>query len=152
MNLAERFLQEGARSIDHDARVVHSAVPIDIPARCTISVHRLTARTDRVQVVNLRLEAGSLQVNGARGPALRLRADTAPERVTLIASADEPTTLWVWNGWIDQGLPQAWVGEAAIEHDLDGDRHTLRCSDGLDHPSFDDLVGSVVVRGVEQGS
>ena len=48
----------------------------------------------------------------------------------------------MWNSWRDgQGAMQAWVGDAGmLVEEGEGGRIVLRCSDGFDRPSFDDLV------------
>jgi hypothetical protein len=44
------------------------------------------------------------------------------------------------------GDTQAWIGNAGILIEQRADHVVLRCSDGYDEPTFDDLVVTVSIR------
>ncbi|HSC14144.1 MAG TPA: hypothetical protein VLI71_03465 [Gammaproteobacteria bacterium] len=81
----------------------------------------------------MKLDKGTLLVNGESLKDVVLWMDTAPDRVELVCNV-KPTgaELRVWNCWRDaEGIMQAWMGDAGIVVvDISSDRTVLRCSDG----------------------
>jgi hypothetical protein len=143
--LAERLAAAHGAPIEVDGKLVHMLFelpPIDVPAQLRIA---LRAGSARPQAVRLKVREGTLLVSGERADDVVLWSDSAPPVVTASVrplSAGKPATLRVWNAWRDPaGTMQAWIGDAGMLVEEPGPgEFVLRCSDGFDAPTFDDLV------------
>ncbi len=140
---ADRFAAAESSSIVVDGEAIHAMVEVPVEGPATIVVARVQARTDRPQ--GLVIDAGSrtLRVGVARSSRFTLWSDTAPEMVALSLAERGPCTLKLWNTWRDDLAEHAWVGWAAIKSDDRDGVVRLRCRDGHDDGSFDDLVVDV---------
>ena len=78
-------------------------------------------------------------------PTAAVWTHTAPETVTLEVVGRKARAIEVWNSWSFDGVDSSWVGNAGMLIGSDGATHTLRCSDGMGDPSFDDLVVTITV-------
>lgn len=135
-----------------------SGAPIDWEGQRVQMMYELNAEVDqdleirfkdlspaRPQGLRLRARGGVLDVNGSRLEDVVLWSDSAPEvvNVKLVpAKGKGPMNVRLWNTWRDAaGTMHAWIGNAGmlVEHHDDGSTD-LRCSDGFDEPTFDDLV------------
>lgn len=143
--LSELFMAAQGAPIEVDGQLVHMMYelpPIGGPATLHVS---LEASETRPQGVRLKARNGKVQVNDRLVDDVVLWSDTVPPIVTAIVqpqSPRKPMTLRVWNAWRDPaGTMQAWIGDAGmlVEEDEPG-KVVLRCSDGFDAPTFDDLV------------
>ncbi len=114
------------------------ALPAIGPSR--LVVHRVTARTDREQVLHLAVPDGSFRLRGRVGRTLRLRASAAPDRLEVEVDTPRPTVVQVWNGWIEDGTDRARSGEAGMVVERSGAGWLLQCSDGVAPADFTDLV------------
>ena len=144
MKLAERFQAAQGAPVEVDGQLAHMMYelpPLDGPARLRIALRAGEARPD-----GLRLKArnGHVVVDDQALDDVVLWSDSAPPEVTaeLQPGGGKPMSLRMWNTWRDgQGAMQAWVGDAGmLVEEGEGGRVLLRCSDGFDRPSFDDLV------------
>jgi hypothetical protein len=142
--LAERFARGEGAPVELDGRLVHmmhALAPVTAPAALRI---RLCPSGVRPQALNVSARDGTVLVNGEELTHVVLWTDTAPPEVVaeLRPAGGRPMTVHVWNGWRDhEDVAQAWIGDAGMVVEDHGDgRVTLRCSDGYDRPSFDDLV------------
>jgi hypothetical protein len=144
VTLAERFEAVQGAPVEIDGQLAHMMYelpPIAAPAELRIALRAGDARPE-----GLRLKArhGRVVVNGEPLDNVVLWSDSAPPEVVaeLQPRGRQPMSLRLWNTWRDaQGIAHAWIGDAGmlVERD-DGGRVVLRCSDGFDRPSFDDLV------------
>ena len=145
MKLGERFQQSQGAPVELDGQLVHMLYelpPVEAPASLRIALRHAAARP---QALNLSARHGTVLVNGQALTEVVLWTDTAPPEVVAElrpAGGRQPMTVRVWNGWRDsRDVVQAWIGDAGMLINPHGDgRVTLRCSDGYDQPSFDDLV------------
>jgi hypothetical protein len=143
--LAERLAAAQGAPIEVDGKLVHMMFelpPIDGPAELRIA---LEAGSARPQAVRLKVRGGKLLVNNQLVDDVVLWSDTAPPVVTARMrpqSSRKPMTLRVWNAWRDSaGTMQAWIGDAGLLVEESGSGEVvLRCSDGFDAPTLDDLV------------
>ncbi len=100
----------------------------------------------RPQALRLRARGAVLEINGSRLDDVVLWSDSAPESVIVRVVPDKfskaPMNLRLWNAWRDPaGTMQAWIGNAGMRVEQRDDGSTvLRCSDGFDEPTFNDLV------------
>lgn len=143
--LSERFEEAQGGPIELDGHSVHAMYEfpaIEQPATLRV---RLRSSSERPQGLHLKARQGSVLINEQELDDIVLWTDTAPPEVvaTLRPSGGrKPMNLRAWNAWRDdRDVVQAWIGDAGMLVEDDGDgRVTLRCSDGYNRPSFDDLV------------
>jgi hypothetical protein len=142
--LAERFQAAQGAPIEVDGQtavMVYDLPPTEAPAPLQIE---LETSSDRPQGLRLKARGGEIVANDQALDDVVLWTDTAPPQSTaeLRPKGSKPMTVRAWNVWRDEaGTMQAWIGDAGIVVEDDGSGTvTLRCSDGYDEPSFDDLV------------
>lgn len=143
--LAERLAAAQGAPIEVDGKLVH--MMFELPPISDAAELHIELETDsaRPQAVRLKARGGKLLLNDQLVDDVVLWSDTAPPSVTASLrpqSSGKPMTLRVWNAWRDPaGTMQAWIGDAGmlVEEPAPG-AVVLRCSDGFDAPSFDDLI------------
>jgi hypothetical protein len=150
VKLAEQFQAAQGAPVEVDGQLAHMMYelpPVTAPVRLRIT---LTPRGERPQGLRLKARDGQVVVNDQGLEDVVLWSDSAPPEVeaTLEPAGGKPMTVRVWNTWRDQqGAMQAWIGDAGMVVEEAGDgRVTLRCSDGFERPSFDDLVAELTVE------
>ncbi|MDH3753003.1 MAG: hypothetical protein OEU32_03940 [Acidimicrobiia bacterium] len=142
-DLATIFGESGSEIITHENRTVRAFVRIEVPARATLEITRLTASRRRPQAMKISANVGELVVDGSRAPTIALWADTSPRKVLVTIDNDERTTVDLWNAWRYGGADHAWLGNAGIVVQAEADHYTLQCSDGVGAVDFTDLVVTV---------
>jgi len=87
------------------------------------------------------LKRGSVTVNGQDSRDIVLWEATAPSTVEVaISKMKKGGELLVWNCWRGpQNQVMAWLGNAGMTVEHDGDTWRFRCSEGSGEASFDDL-------------
>jgi hypothetical protein len=147
--LAERFQAAQGAPVEVDGQTAHMMYelpPVTEPARLRIT---LTVNAERPEGVRLKARNGTVVVNDQELDDVVLWSDSAPPEVLaeLRPAGKKPMSLRVWNVWRDStGAMQAWIGDAGMLVEDDDGRVTLRCSDGFDRPSFDDLVAELALE------
>ncbi|WP_053732641.1 hypothetical protein [Nocardia sp. NRRL S-836] len=145
--LGELFAEGRGAPLDVAGQRVTMTYELPDPADGqTLRIAFTGARRDRREGLVVKARGGVLEVNGQRLAEVVLWTDTAPPLVELTVRRSGRGGLLVrmWNTWVDDaGVDQAWVGNAGIVVEETGDGAVLRCSDGYDDPSFDDLVVTV---------
>jgi hypothetical protein len=144
--LAELLSAAGGGPIDWSGQRVH--MMYELPQREADQELLITfgqPSPARPQGLRIKVRGGLVELNGEALDDVVLWSDTAPETVLLRfvpAKAKGPMTVRFWNAWRDtSGTMQAWIGNAGMLVETQDDGTTvLRCSDGFDEPSFDDLV------------
>lgn len=143
--LSDLFEDSQGGPIEVDGQLVHMMYefpPIESPARLRV---RMRPSSERPQALNMKARHGTVLINDQELDNIGLWTDTAPPEIVAglrPSGGKRPMNLRVWNGWRDhRGNEQSWIGDAGMLIEDHGDgRVTLRCSDGYDRPSFDDLV------------
>jgi len=96
----------------------------------------LNATADPAQGLRLKVDKGSVVVDGRKYKDVVLWADSAPADVEVTCDTGKNSTaeLRVWNCWKeDDGVMQAWLGDAGMVIDEHDQRVSIRCGDGT-HP------------------
>ena len=142
--LAGAFRSGSGRQTQWRGQTVHSVLSIPVVEGDTIEVQRIGSSQVRAQALKLGLDRGDLRANGLLVPTVAIWSHTAPEIVTLQVVGRRARSVDIWNAWSSGGVDSSWLGNAAMTVDHDGakvpDRWVIRCSDGLDEASFDDLI------------
>jgi hypothetical protein len=148
--LAERFQAAQGAPVEVDGQLAHMMYelpPVTAPLRLRVV---LKPGAERPEGLRIKARNGQVVVNDQALEDVVLWSDSAPPEVvaTLEPAGTKPMSVRVWNTWRDQqGATQAWIGDAGMVVEEAGDgRVTLRCSDGFDRPSFDDLVVELAVE------
>jgi hypothetical protein len=143
--LAERFAAAHGAPVEVDGGLAH--MMLELPPIGGPATLRIELRTDssRPQAIRLKARGGKVLLDAQLVDDVVLWSDTAPPAVTASLRptwSGAPMTVRVWNAWRDPaGTMQAWIGDAGmlVEEEKPG-VVMLRCSDGFDAPTFDDLI------------
>jgi hypothetical protein len=151
--LADRFASAGGAAIEVDGQLAHMLYELDPMATPTRLSINLTSTSPTAQGLRLKARGGTIAVDGRNLDDIVLWTDTAPALSTVVlvpSDRSAPLTLRVWNVWRDPAATmQAWIGDAGIVVDGESpERVVLRCSDGFDAPTFDDLVVELALSAV----
>lgn len=145
-NLSERLAEAKGAPIrlgEVEVRAIYELRFIDETA---LNVTFQQFRKDRAQALRLKAEGGILVANGLTLRDAAFWTDTAPQtfRVSFQPKHDGGVVK-MWNEWRDDsGTEHAWIGNAGMVVTVDADRTiSLKCSDGIGVPSFDDLVVTI---------
>ena len=134
--LAERFAKSQGQPQEVDGVLVENIYRRSVSNGQVVRVRRVQATTAPTQGLRLKLDKGSVVVGGRKHKDVVLWADTAPTDVEVVCDAGEASSaqLRAWNCWKDDdGVMQAWLGDAGMVIDEDGQRVLIRCGDGT-HP------------------
>jgi hypothetical protein len=143
--LADELAVAQGGPITWRGQLVHSVAEI-MAGTGVMHIRFLRASPSRRQALSLRSIAGTMTVAGHTENRLILWSDTAPSEVLVRLDPtppDGPMTLRCWNSWESGGVTHAWIGNAGMVVERDEGVVTLRCSDGHDEVSFDDLVVTI---------
>jgi hypothetical protein len=148
VSLAAAFRSGNSRKVKWQGKVVHSLVQLHAKEGDTIEVERISSSTTRAQALKIAVDKGNLRANGVLMPEAAIWTHTSPVLATLEVVGRKVRSVDIWNSWSFDGVDSSWIGSAGMLVETNGDQHTLRCSDGLGDPTFDDLIVNVVVRHV----
>ena len=138
--LSELFEGSNSDTITHRGKIIRAIVRIPVNDGALVTVNRLSVASPRPQAVKLALNSGVMDVNGYRGPEVALWSHNSPETNEIRIRGVGASLLEVWNAWSMGGVDTSWIGNAGIVAKSTPEGEILRCSDGLDIPSFSDLV------------
>ncbi len=145
-SLAAAFRSGNGRKTKWRGDVVYSLFQLSVKDGDTIDVIHKDASPTRAQALKLAVDKGNLRANGVVVSPVAIWTHTSPEKVSMQIVGRKARSLDIWNSWSFDGVDSSWLGSAGMRVESDGDRHTLRCSDGLGEPTFDDLIVEIMVR------
>lgn len=145
-SLAAAFRDGNGRKTKWQSETVHSLFQLNVKDGDTIEVTRLSASNTRAQALKMAVDKGSVRANGVVVSPIAIWTHTSPERVTLQVVGRRARSIDIWNSWSFDGVDSSWLGSAGMVIESTDNKHTLRCSDGLGEPTFDDLIVEIVVR------
>jgi hypothetical protein len=134
--LSERFAKSEGRPLEVNGVLVESIYRRSVSQGQAVRIRRVQATAMPVQGLRLKVDKGSVVINGRKHKDVILWADTAPDNVEVVCETGKASTaeLRVWNCWkADDGVMQAWIGDAGMVIDEDGQRVSIRAGDGT-HP------------------
>jgi hypothetical protein len=104
----------------------------------------------RPQALRLKPTGGRLEVDGELSGDVALWSDMAPPSIIVRlrhTRGNQTMSVVIWNAWRDKDeVTHAWIGNAGmIVQEEPGGVILLKCSDGFDAPTFDDLVARLHV-------
>lgn len=146
--LADLFRESRGKPIVLAGREVHMMYEFAGPAaQDELSIRFAPPSPARDQALRIRADGGLLEVNGQALEDVVLWSDSTPELVVVgFQPAGDKMSLRIWNAWRDPaGTMQAWIGNAGILVEHHHGSTVLRCSDGFDDPTFDDLVATLTL-------
>ena len=146
--LADRFRLARRSVITFDGRRIRSVFAMPVPGGSIVRIHRRRATDTRPQGLHLSSRV-DLVVNGHRARDLVLWSTTAPATVEVFVDTSANAIVDIWNTWMDEGIEQAWLGNAgmlvAVDLSQVNPAVQLSCSDGVGAASFDDMVLAVEI-------
>jgi hypothetical protein len=140
--LAELFRASAGKPVIYEGRTVHAAVFRNVSEQGRFIVRFVKAVNEPVQALGIDIEPGKLVIEGEESRKMILRMDTAPDVVEVRYRASPMgSRIWLYNEWINEdGGIDAWLVHAGMLVEEVGNKITLRCSDGREQPTFDDLI------------
>ncbi len=145
VTLAEAFAG-GTRKTKWQGGAVYSVYSISVKDGDVLTVTRTAASSQRAQALKLGVDRGNLRANGVLANTAAIWTPTSPDIVTLQVVGKRARSIDLWNAWSLAGVDTSWVGNAGMLIDADGSHFTVRCSDGLGEPKFDDLIATIAIR------
>ncbi|HEX6087583.1 MAG TPA: hypothetical protein VF266_23830 [Thermoanaerobaculia bacterium] len=147
-NLSERLAEAGGAPVQLGERQVRALYELPCSEALSLGITFLESSAARPQALPMKIDGGTLEVNGASLKDVELWTDTAPPRFdVLVRAAKQRAVLKIWNQWRDErGTTQAWIGNAGIVVEERDREVILRCSDGVGAPTFDDLVVQLALK------
>lgn len=140
MTLVEAFAKSNGRKAKVNGTTVHSFHRIDVGDGDLLTILRRSASRVRAQALKVAADRADLRANGIVVPTVSIWSHTAPTTVELDVVGRRARHVDIWNSWSFEGVDSAWLGNAGMMVETEGDRTVLRCSDGLGAADFDDLV------------
>lgn len=140
--LAELFAASPGVPIKFGRLEVHPIYVKAVTSPTSLRIRFVAANPAVRQAVRVSVTGGSLRVDGEVGTDFVLWADTAPRVVNLQVDPTRPrATVKFWNAWeAEDGTMDAWLRDCGMVIESGKRGVTLRCSDGVGAPDFDDLV------------
>ena len=140
MSLAQEFGSNNGRKVRWNGKSVHSFLRLDVGDGDKLRLTRLGTSAVRAQALKVEADRGELRANGLILPAIAYWSHTAPDEVEIEIIGKKVRSVDLWNAWSFEGVDSAWLGNAGMIVESEGNAHLLRCSDGVGEASFDDLV------------
>lgn len=146
--LSQAFATGSGRKVKWHGQTAYSFHQLSVKPGSVIEITRISESATRAQALKLALDRGDLRANGIVAPTLAIWTHNSPIDVSIEVVGKKARSLDIWNSWSFDGVDSSWLGNAGIliEDDDEGDGHILRCSDGLDDATFNDLVVHVRIR------
>lgn len=148
-NLSERLAEAKGAPIQFGEVEVRAIYELRFNEDTSLNVTFQQSRKDRAQALRLRAESGVLIANGLELRDAAFWSDTAPQsfKVLFQPSGRNIGVVKMWNEWRDSsGVEHAWIGNAGMVVTASGNGVSLKCSDGVGVPSFEDLVVSIGIE------
>jgi hypothetical protein len=144
--LSDLFESAQAASVDWDGQLVHSMYELPpLETGVELRIEFDDPNPARPEGLRLKVRGGTLRVADQELDDIVLWSDSAPRIVTAqVLPTKGAASVRVWNCWRDPaGTVQAWIGNAGMLVEVTTDGVVLRCSDGFDDVSFNDLVARI---------
>ncbi len=145
-SLAAAFRNGNGRKVKWQGNVVYSMVHIGIKEGDVIDVTRVSTSATRAQALKVAVDKGNVRANGVLVPTAAIWTHTSPEVASLQIVGRRARSVDIWNSWSFDGVDSAWLGNAGMLVETNGDDHLIYCSDGVGDATFDDLVVELRVR------
>lgn len=139
-SLAGAFSSGGGRKTTWQGLTVESMIEIPVADGDRIKLTRLSSSTVRAQALKLGIDKGELRANGVLMQTAAIWTHTSPIEIHLEVVGRRAKSVDIWNSWSSDGVDSSWLGSAGMLVERTPSCTTLRCSDGLGEPTFDDLI------------
>jgi hypothetical protein len=140
--LADMFKASRGEPVNYGDRLVHAAVFRKVIKPSAYIVRFILAIPKPMQGLGIAIDQGNLTVEETTAKRIALWYDSSPRVVTVrYRPSTDGGRLSIYNVWEDEnGGIDAWLMNAGMLVEEAGNKMTLRCSDGLGEPTFDDLI------------
>jgi len=144
------FDESDGKPVICEGRLVHAIAYRHVAKPGRFIVRFIEYVADPIQALAIDIDPGTLLVDDSESPKMILRLDTSPDVVEVqYRPSSEESRLVFFNEWIrEDGSILSWLTHAGMLVEEDGNKMTLRCSDGRGEPTFDDLVVEIEFLGV----
>jgi hypothetical protein len=143
MTFAEEFARTQGKPIDVGGRSVVAMLRHQVHAGDRVRVVWRRSVDAPIQGIRIKLQGGTLTIDGKELADVVLWHDTAPRESVIVCNAKQSAELRVWNCWRDdRGVMQAWVGNAGMRVEkVADDKLTAECN-SRPEVTFEDLTTS----------
>jgi hypothetical protein len=137
----EQFRESKGKPINYDGALVEMGYQREVARGTRVRVEFISANELIPQGITIKLDNGTVVVNGQEAKQMVLWRNTAPDVVDVeLRPAKQIAVFKAWNVWRSkEGVTQAWTGNAGMIIDASENGATIRASSGAGNPSFDDL-------------
>lgn len=138
--LAEQFQASLGQPVEIGGRSIKPVYSKTISKTTSVSLHWVGTRSSVKQGVQIKLEKGTMDINGQVLSNIVLWEDTCPPVIFFRCTPTKSAKLKIWNVWEVDDLVQAWVGNSGMDISRDNDKVVLNCSDGIGDISFNNMT------------
>lgn len=145
--LSDLFEAAQASTVTWHGHAVHSMIERSFTSASTLRITFEDPNPARPEGLRLKTRRGTVRIAGQELGDVVLWSDSAPRIVEVQVCSDRAhADVRFWNCWRDpNGTMHAWIGNAGMLVEETESGFRLRCSDGFDEVTFDDLVASVEI-------
>jgi len=145
LTLAERFMANDGKAVDVDGRVVINMYRRRVALGQRILIGTSSTINSPVQGFKVKLTDGVVRINDQALKEAVIWLDSAPPEFFITCEPKKPESeLRIWNCWrAENGVTQAWIGNAGIVAEETNDQVFLHCSTGLQEFNPDQLTISL---------
>lgn len=137
--LAEQFQASMGQPLEVDGKKVLPIFKEAVSKEISVNLRWLGTQSSVKQGIQIKLDRGTMEINGQVLSDIVLWEDTCPQEVSFQCTPKKNTTLKIWNVWEVDGLVQAWVGNSGISISKDGGNIIMNCSDGTGDIDFNNM-------------
>jgi hypothetical protein len=140
--LDDLFWEARAHTVEYEGLTVQRSVFKYVKESGRFIVRFIKAIPKLVQALRINIYPGQLIIEDTESPKMVLRLDTCPDTVeVLYRPSPLGSRITIYNAWINEdGGIDAWLVNAGMLVEEEGNRMILRCSHGRGEPPFDDLI------------
>jgi hypothetical protein len=140
--LADLWRETTGATVTFEGKTVHAVVFKEVRNAGRLLIRFVEAIAYPIQALRMDIDPGEFLIDGETASKMILRLDTAPTTVAVnYRASPQAGKLTIYNAWIDDnGQIDRWAMHAGMLVEENGNKMTLRCSDGRGEPTFDDMV------------
>lgn len=130
--LAQQFIANKGQPLEVEGRTVINMYRRPVKANQIVAVNVQAAFSSPVQGLRIKLDNGSIRINDHLFQDVAVWFDSAPPQFEFSCHPKKATAeLRIWNCWRDNnGVSQAWIGNAGIVVEEASTEVVLHCSSG----------------------
>lgn len=135
------FQRTSGKALSYERRAVYPIFRRGIRAGVSyFRVTRIEATASFRGGLRVKVDKGSILLNGQRSSEMILWSDNSPEEIVFAVELKKDGELKAWNVWESGGVTNAWIGNAGMIIEEYDNSTRLICSGGTERVDFTSLV------------